>query len=171
MNDETTEALLHNLQVECLLASANCAKVNFGGYKACWLITVDLDGKKNAAKVLLAMWGKVEAIVNGVALEFESVLNAPNRETIEELRNWLASEVETTKKAKGFLDRLEQIATNRKKIDAVLSRLHSFETFLKNKKDEQLVRSDWDLKGIEEHLERIREASLALEALTKGDAE
>lgn len=171
MNDETMDALLHNLQVECLLASANCARVNFAGYKTSWLLAVDLNVKKNAAEVLRAMWGKVEAIVNGVALEFENVLNAPNRETIGELRNWLASEVETTKKAKEFLDRVESVATSRKKIDAVLSRLHSFETFLKNKKDEQLVRSDWDLKGIEEHLERIREASLALETLTKGDAE
>lgn len=171
MNDETTERLLHNLQVECLLASANCATHLFDGYKKSWTLATDLDVKKNAAQVLRAMFGKVEAIVNGVALEFGRVLNAPNRETLEVLQSWLASKVETMKNADSFLDRFEQVATSRKKIDAVLSRLSAFEAFLRGKKDEQLVRGDWDLKGIEEHLERVREASLALETLTKGDAE
>ena len=117
------------------------------------------------------MFGKVDAIKDKIETEYGNILNEPNRGTLERVKNWLASEEKTAKKAKAFLERVEQVATSRKKIDAVLSRLHSFETFLKNKKDEQLVRSDWDLKGIEEHLERVREASLALETLTKGDAE
>ena len=123
IEEETTERLIHNLQVECLLASANCAKVNFDGYKTSWILATDLDVKKNAAEVLRAMFGKVEAIVNGVALEFERVLNAPNRETLEALRNWLASEVETANKAKAFLDRFEAVEASRKKIEAVCDRL------------------------------------------------
>ena len=171
MNDETTEKLLFNLQVECLFASANCAMMNFGQYKSGWKIATDLDVKKNAAEVLRAMYGKVDAIKDKIATEYRSILNEPNRETLERVKNWLASEEKTADKAKAFLDRFEQVATSRKKIDAVLSRLSAFEAFLKSKKDEQLVRGVWDLKGIEEHLERVREASLALEQLAKGDAE
>lgn len=171
MNDETTERLLHNLQVECLLASATCATVNFANYKTSFQIAVAHDVKKNAAEVLRVMYGKVDAIKDKIAIEYRDILNEPNRETLERVKNWLASEEKTANEAKAFLDRFETVATSRKKIDAVLSRLYSFEAFLKGKKDEQLVRGDWDLKGIEEHLERVREASLALETLTKGDAE
>ena len=162
IEEETTERLLHNLQVECLLASANCAKVNFAGYKTSWILATDLDVKKNAAEILRAMWGKVEAIVNGVALEFESVLNAPNRETLEALRNWLASEVETAKKAKAFLDRFEAVEASRKKIEAICDRLGTVKAFFDNRKDEQLLKGDWELNEIHGQLERAVAASLEL---------
>lgn len=162
IEEETTERLLHNLQVECLLASANCAKVNFYEYKTCWSFATDLDVKKNAAQVLCAMWGKVEAIVNGVALEFERVINAPNRETLEALRNWLASEVETAKKAKAFLDRFDSVEASRKKIEAVCDRLGTVKAFFDGRKHEQLVKGDWELVKIREQLESAVSISLEL---------
>ena len=162
IEEETTERLLHNLQVECLLASANCAKGVYYQYKSSWTLATELDVKKNAARVILAMWGKVETIVNGVALEFESVINSSNRSRLEPLQYWLTNEIETTKKAKAFLDRFDSVEASRKKIEAVCDRLGTVKTFFDGRKHEQLVKGDWELVKIREQLENAVSISLEL---------
>lgn len=169
IEEETTEKLLHNLQVECLLASANCAKDVYYQYKSSWTLATELDVKKHAAKVLRAMWGKVEAIVNGVVLEFEKVLSSSNRDRLEPLRYWLTKEIETVKKANEFLDRFEAVEASRKKIEAVCDRLGTVKAFFDGRKHEQLVKGDWELVKIREQLESAVAISLELMRLIRKD--
>lgn len=162
IEEETTERLLHNLQVECLLASADCATANFANYKSSFQIATALDVKRNAAEVLRAMFGKVEAIKDKIATEFRNILYQPNRETLEEIKNWLASEEKTANEAKAFLDRFEAVEASRKKIEAVCDRLGTVKAFFDGRKHEQLVKGDWELVKIREQLESAVAISLEL---------
>ena len=162
IEEETTERLLHNLQVECLLASANCAKVTFANYKISWRTASALDVKRNAAEVLRAMWGKVEAITDKVAIEYQNVMNWANRETLNQIKNWLVSEEKTANEAKDFLERFDSIEASRKKIEAVCDRLGTVKAFFDGRKHEQLVKGDWELVKIREQLENAVSISLEL---------
>lgn len=161
-NDETTEKLLLNLQVECLLASANCATHNFDSYLDGFAKTSALDVKKNAAEVLRAMFGKVETITSTVANEYRNILNGPNRERIDALKSWSKQAEETANEAKSFLDRFDSIEASRKKIEAVCDRLGTVKAFFDGRKHEQLLKDDWELVKIREQLESAVAISLEL---------
>lgn len=174
MNDETTETLLLRLEAECRLSSAEKATQIFGEYRLVFQSASDLELKRTAAKVLRSMYGKVDAIVSYIEEYYASAIllsQTRAKEELDGLKSWLGLNASTLNSANSFLDRFELIADSRKKIDVVLERLGKVESFLNKKKDETLLSGEWKLDEINKEIERVREASLALETLTKGDAE
>ena len=165
MNEDNTDVLLLRLDAECTLSSAERATQIFCEYRGAFQSSTDLDVKRNAARVLHAMWNKVDAIVSMVERVYASAImfsQTRAKEELDSLKFWRGANASLLNSANEFLDRFEAVEASRKKIEAVCDRLGTVKAFFDCRKDEQLLKGDWELNEIHGQLERAVAASLEL---------
>ena len=165
MNEDNTDVLLLRLDAECTLSSANCATHIFDEYFSVFQSASDLELKQTAAKVLQAMYGKIDSVVSLVERIYASAIlfsQTRAKEKLDALKRWRELNASSLNAANEFLDRFEAVEASRKKIEAVCDRLGTVKAFFDCRKDEQLLKGDWDLNEIHGQLERAVAASLEL---------